>query len=213
VFRQSLVDAVDRSNGTLSQRYAVTRTVEPNFKQGQIVNTGNKLDVAITDDKSFFAVQTPGGVRYTRAGAIRVAPDGMLTTPDGFPYLGHNKRPVLVPPDTKSATFAPDGSVLVDTGLGSGMDTLGQLERVTFRDVSALEKEGNVMFRASEASGQPIRTEATLAVESLELSNASPVKAMSGLVSSSRQFEMVSKVIEAFSALERRAATDLMKKR
>ncbi len=212
VFRQTLVEAMDQSNGTQSQRYAVSRTVEPNFTMGEIVSTGNKLDVALTDERSFFAVQTPQGIRYTRAGAVRVAPDGTLTTPEGYAYLGENKRPLAVPPAVKAATFTSDGRLQINTEPFGGIETTSKLLTVSFERPEALVKEGNVLFRASEGSGMPVATDVQLALESLELSNANPVKAMTGLVSASRQFEMVSRVIEAFSSIEKRTATDVMKK-
>jgi len=76
VFRQTLVKSIDRNTGTRSLRYAVSRTTVPDFRAGQMVQTGRPLDVAITDDKSFFMVSTPQGERYTRAGSFRMSVDG-----------------------------------------------------------------------------------------------------------------------------------------
>ena len=45
------------------------------------------------------------------------------------------------------------------------------------------------------------------------MSNASPVTSMTSLVTASRQFEMLTKVIEAFSSVDHKAATDLMSRR
>ncbi len=203
---------MDRSNGTTSQRFAVTRTVEPSLKLGEIVNTGNKLDVALTDEKSFFAVQTPEGVRYTRAGSVQVATDGTLVTPEGLPYLGENRRPIVLSPDARSATFSADGRVMVQTDPLGGIETPAKLMIVSFQNPGALQKEGDTLLRASAATGPAIASDAPLAVESLELSNSNPMKSMSGMISSARQFDMVTRVIEAFSNIEKRTATDLMRK-
>jgi flagellar basal-body rod protein FlgF len=59
VFRQTLVKSINANTGTKSLRYAVSRTTVPDFRAGQMVQTGRPLDVAITDDKSFFMVSTP----------------------------------------------------------------------------------------------------------------------------------------------------------
>jgi len=44
----------------------------------------------------------------------------------------------------------------------------------------------------------------------LEQSNANAISSMTTLVNASRQFEMVAKVIEAFSQTEHKAATSIM---
>src|SRR4051812_28961694 len=82
IFRQTLVNAVGQNPGTRSQRFAVTRTTSPDLRQGQIVHTGRNLDVALTDEKGFFAVSTPNGDRFTRQGSFRVSVDGTLLTAD-----------------------------------------------------------------------------------------------------------------------------------
>ena len=40
VFRQTLANAVDKTRGTESLRYAITRTNVPQFRTGHIVDTG-----------------------------------------------------------------------------------------------------------------------------------------------------------------------------
>src|ERR1043165_9763334 len=55
--------------------------------QGNVYTTGNPLDVAISG-KGFFAVNGPSGPLYTRNGSFRLAPDGRLTTPEGYAVRG-----------------------------------------------------------------------------------------------------------------------------
>src|SRR3954447_16058593 len=98
VFRQTLVKSIDNNTGTRSLRYAVSRTTVPDFRAGQMVQTGRPLDVAITDDKSFFMVATPQGERYTPARSVRMALKGWLPPPDGYPTFGTNHRAVKVDP-------------------------------------------------------------------------------------------------------------------
>jgi flagellar basal-body rod protein FlgF len=54
------------------------------FEQGSFKETGNPYDVAL-EDKGFFAVQTPNGIRYTRNGAFTLGVEGLLVTKDGYP--------------------------------------------------------------------------------------------------------------------------------
>ena len=65
--------------------------------QGTVKFTGGQFDVAIQGD-GFFAVQTPGGERLTRAGSFQVSADGTLITPDGASVLDSGQTPILARP-------------------------------------------------------------------------------------------------------------------
>jgi len=206
IFRQTLVKAVNKNTGTSSLRYAVSRTTVPDFRAGQMVATGRPLDAAITDDKSFFMVKTPQGERYTRAGSFRMAVNGSITTPDGHPVLGANHRPVQVDPLARNVSLDREGTVVVDGVPGP------KLGLVTFQNLQGLERDGQVLFRAQPAAGKIYPSDTLLENNSLELSNANAVTGMTSLVNTSRNFEMISKVIEAFGDIDKRAATGIMGK-
>lgn len=206
VFRQTLVKSINNNTGTKSLRYAVSRTTVPDFRAGQMVQTGRPLDVAITDDKSFFMVSTPAGERYTRAGNFRLALNGSLTTPDGYPVLGANHRPLKIDPNSRDVSIDREGRVSADGVPGP------ELGLVTFSNLGALERDGQVLFRARPDAGAPQASDSLLETSSLEMSNANAVTGMTSLVNSSRNFEMISKVIEAFGEIDKRAATGIMGK-
>jgi flagellar basal-body rod protein FlgF len=206
IFRQTLADAVGQSVGSRSQRYSVTRTTASDFSAGPIVHTGRSLDVAIGDDKGFFAVATEGGERYTRAGSFRMRVDGTLVTAQGHPVLGPNHRPIQLPPDTTSVEIGPDGTVNI---AGEPVGTIGVF---TFDNLRGLEKEGQILMLARPEAGRVRAHTAAIEANSLEQSNANAVSSMTNLVNASRQFEMMTRVIDAFSQAERRAATDIMRR-
>jgi flagellar basal-body rod protein FlgF len=58
------------------------------------------LDMAINGD-GFFAVQTAGGVRYTRNGEFQSDEQGRLVTAMGDPVLGRDNQPVRIGNDGK----------------------------------------------------------------------------------------------------------------
>jgi flagellar basal body rod protein FlgG len=207
VFRQELARAVQRGEGR-ALRYSLVRSATTDFSAGQVVHTGRALDVALRSDKSFFVVRTPQGERYTRAGNVRISADGTLVTPEGHAYLDPMKKPILVPPDSKTAAFDEQGRLSLDGAEGSA-----RLLVVTFPTPDALEREGNVLFRAPPAAGKPTEAPADLELEALETSNASSLSGITNMVTASRQFEMLTRVIEAFSAIDKKAATDVMAKR
>ncbi len=204
VFRQTLVKAVGNNTGTGSLRYAISRTTVPDFRAGQMVQTGRPLDAAIADDKSFFVVQTPQGDRYTRAGSFRMAVNGTLTTPDGYPILAANHRVVKTDPHAASVALDRDGNLLTDGVQGQ------KLALVTFKNLGGLERDGQVLFKARPDAGPPQISDAPLETASVELSNANAVTGMTSLVNTSRNFEMISKVIEAFGEIDKRAASGIM---
>jgi flagellar basal-body rod protein FlgF len=203
LFRQTLANAAGSDE---SLRYSVARSVRPDLTSGQIVSTRRPLDAALRGPEGLFVVGTPQGERYTRAGHMSITADGSLTTADGNAYLGADRRPLKVPPGTTDVTLSPDGSLLVD-GAESGQ----KLAVVSFRNQAGLEKEGNVLLRARPEAGRPTPVAADLEVGALELSNSSAIAGMTSLVTASRSFEMLTKVIEAFSQADRSAATSIMK--
>jgi len=204
VFRQTLVKAVNGNPGTSSQRFAISRTTSPDFRAGQMVQTGRPLDVAIPDDKSFFVVSTPQGDRYTRAGSFRMAVNGTLTTPDGYPVLSNSHRPMKTDPHAGEIKLDTDGNLVADGVPGQ------KVALVTFKDLTGLERDGQVMFKAQPSAGTPKVSDSLLEPGSIELSNANAVTGMTELVTTSRNFEMISKVIEVFGDIDKRAASGIM---
>ena len=206
VFREELAKAVQRGD-TRSLRYALTRSAATDMKAGNIVSTGQPLDVALRGERSFFVVKTPEGERFTRAGSMRLASNGTLTTPEGYVYLGADKKPLGVPLEAKSASVGRTGRLSVD-----GEETSSAVGVVRFEHPEALERVGNVLFSATAGAGTPTVAEPDLEPEALEGSNTPPLRGMCSIVAISRNFDMMTRVIEAFSNIDRKAATDVMKR-
>jgi flagellar basal-body rod protein FlgF len=184
-------------------RYAAVDAVTPDMTPGAISQTGRPLDVALRGE-GMFTVQTPQGERYTRVGNVRIATDGTLTTNQGHPYLGVDKRPIKVSPTSTDAAIAPDGSVK------AGGAIVGTLQVVSFQKPSELQKAEPLLFQATPASGAAKPIAAVLEPGSIEGSNVSAVKGMVDLIGATRGFEACQSVIQAFKDADRRAAMALM---
>lgn len=206
VFRQVLNRVEANDPASRSMRYAVTRSVEPSFQLGELRETGNPLDVALTDDDSFFSVSTPNGERYTRAGKFNLTGDGTLISADGHPVLAAGGGVITVPPGAR-VSFDAAGVMLVD-----GEPSEQRLSIVTFDNPRGLIKEGSTLLRARPEAGRPLGVDGHVRPAALEMSNADALKSMSGLVNATRQFEMLARVIDAFSQAERLAAKDIAKR-
>ena len=172
-----------------------------------MVYTARSLDVALRQPDTWFVVKTPQGERYTRAGAIQVGTDGTLRTPEGYQYLGANRAVIRARTDARQVSISPNGSVTVDDS-----ETNQQLAVVSFANTEGLVKEGSVLVRATPAAGRPRVAAPDLEMGTLESSNSSALGGMNALVTASREFEMLTKVIEAFSQIEQRVAAEVARK-
>jgi flagellar basal-body rod protein FlgF len=170
--------------------------------QGQLTVTGNPLDVAL-QGPGFLAVQAAAGVRYTRAGNLKRAPDGTLRTEKNEAVLEVNGTPIVLPPG--QVDIALDGTVSVAGGVA------GRLEVVNFPKGTELVPEGATLFRAPPQSAVPA-TSTEVHQGSLEGSNTEAVGGGIQMTLISREAEMLQKALSLFySEFDKTAGEDLAK--
>lgn len=192
-FREAMTGAKSPDSSLVS---AGTKRVDTQY--GALSQTGNPLDLAIEGD-GMFAVETPNGPRYSRAGNFRLDNEGTLVTVDGFKVRGEG-GPITIPADTKVIDVGADGSVNADG------ENVGKLELVKFK-YNQLKREGGTLF---SASGQPEAGEPPLVRSGmLESSNVNVVRGVVDLVKVSRTYESLMRVIQGYHDVESRAARDL----
>ncbi|MBM4362747.1 MAG: flagellar hook basal-body protein [Deltaproteobacteria bacterium] len=202
VFREHLAAAVAGDGGTPHLRYAAVDGVAPDMTMGAIEETGRPLDVAIQGE-GFFTTLGRSGVTYTRSGAFALSSDGTLVTAGGEPLLGESGRPIQIQGAASRVTIGTDGTVLAE-GVPQG-----RLRLVRFANPRALEKQGSLAFRATAGSGAPYVAPVTLRGGARESSNVSVIAGMARLVSTTRAFDAIERVIDAFKEADRRAAMDV----
>ncbi len=205
VFRRALEGSLKGHRPHQTMEASVVRSVSHDMRAGRIVPTGRDLDVALSDDNAFFAVQTPHGTRYTRAGNLSIMPDGTLTGPTGTPYLGVNQQPVVVSPVATSVEISTTGELKVDG------ETDGQrLMVVQFPDFEQLQKEGDVlMFAPMEAGPPSLMQDPFMQTGALEKTTDTVFEYMSEVTTASRNFDILTQVIQAFRDVETKAARDI----
>ena len=167
------------------------------FTNGELTQTGEKLDVAIQGD-GFFEVQLPDGSRaYTRDGALKTAGDGRITTSDGL-VLQSGFQPI--PQGTTAIGIAPSGEVTV-TGPSGSQSFRVQLVR--FANPAGLESLGRNLYRESGASGPAELGNpgengfGDLAQGYLEMSNVKVVEEMVNMIVAQRAYEVNAKAVQA----------------
>ena len=173
----------------------VATTPGSNMAQGILSETGHALDLAISGD-GWFAVQTPNGEAYTRAGEFAVNPQGVLVTQQGQPVLSADGMPIEIP-DRGSVTFASDGSI---TALGAGdnpndIQVLGQL-KLANPPTDELTRGDDGLFRLQGGQAAPADPGIRVVSGFVEKSNVSAAETMVGLIKNARMFEMQMKVIQ-----------------
>jgi flagellar basal-body rod protein FlgF len=172
--------------------------------QGTIQATGNALDVALTG-KGFFTVAGPNGPLYTRNGSFRLAADGKLVTPDGYPVLGPRAANLTLQPG-RPVDIANDGTVLQEGNV------IGQLDLVDFPNAAGLSKQGSNYFRITDPNVRPAApVGVTVEQGKLETSNTGSAEAAVRLVSVMRQFEMLQKAVSLGAEMNRRAVEEVAK--
>jgi flagellar basal-body rod protein FlgF len=155
---------------------------------GAMQVTGNPLDVAITGE-GFFAVETPRGERYTRAGRFSLGEGGRIVDMEGNPVLNAEGAPIAVAPNDTRIEIMGDGTIRSENG------TLGRLRVVRFDDVQALRAEGDRLFDAAGADPVALDRPA-LRQGVLEGSNVRPILEMTRLTAELREFQFAAQFAE-----------------
>ena len=167
--------------------------------QGDMNNTGNKLDMAI-QGRGYFRVQLPSGTdAYTRAGNFQLSPDGQIVTSDGYTVAPG----ITIPSTATDITISKDGQVQATIPGQTAPQVVGQLELSNFQNEAGLEAQGDNLFVETAASGSPATGApastgfGSLQQGFLETSNVNAVTEISDLITAQRAYEMNAKIITA----------------
>jgi len=178
---------------------ALLAAVQKVFIQGDYQQTDNELDVSIQGN-GFIPILMPTGEKaYTRAGSLKRDADGKVVTSDGYAV----DPAITIPNNATSVSIKPDGTVWVTVPNQTAPQQLGQIELVTFPNLTGLKSNGKSLYSETDASGAPILGKpgenglGTLLQGSLEMSNVNVMQEMVGLITGQRAYEANSKVIQA----------------
>lgn len=167
-----------------------------NYDEGPAEITGNQLDFAINGE-GFFRLQTPDGIRYSRAGNFLTNALGQLVNPDGHLVMVDG-GPLVIEGNDVSASS--DGNLLVD-----GVP-VGQLDVVTFENLTDLEKEGTNLFRLKEGGGpEAAPVDSTVKQGYLEGSNVNTINEMTNMIDLYRAYETQQKIMRTFDEMDGQA--------
>lgn len=174
--------------GSLSLITSVDKAVT-DMTQGAVVQTNRALDFAIQGD-GFFAVQTPGGVVYTRNGSFDIDNGGYLTLNGVGRVLGRNGQPIHTGADNVESDGM--GNLTVN---GNAVGSVGVFR---FPDNAALTVAGEGFFQGGGAAAvqQP-----NVVWKAVEASNADMASELSHGMEAQRSLQTCSQALKMYDAV------------
>ncbi len=175
-----------------------TAAVQKIFTVGDLLHTGNELDLAI-EGPGFFQVQQPGGdLAFTRAGSFKKDGTGRLVTSDGYPVFPE----IVIPENATRVAILEDGTVAAFLDGDRAGSQVGTLELAMFSNPAGLHSLGRNLYTETPSSGAPTTGApgdiglGTLAQGFLEGSNVNIMEEMVNMIAGQRAYEVNSKAIK-----------------
>ncbi len=174
-----------------------TVATEKLHTQGNMLQTGNALDVAIQGRGYFQILRPDGTLGYSRNGSFQVNEQGQLVTANGYQV----QPAITIPSDAQSITIGADGTVSVQTPGTAAVTQVGNLQLADFINPAGLQPIGENLFLETTSSGAPqlsnpgLNGLGTTIQGSLESSNVNVVEELVNMIETQRAYEMNSKAI------------------
>lgn len=188
-----------------------TVATEKQHTQGNIVQTGGALDMAI-QGRGFFQVLMPeGDIAYTRDGTFQLDSTGQIVTSNGYPL----EPSITIPTETTSITIGTDGTVSAQQAGQTSATVVGNIQLADFINPTGLQAAGENLFKETSASGAvttgtPGGTGlGTMVSGALETSNVNVVTELINMIETQRAYEMNSKAISTADQMLQFASQNL----
>ena len=184
-----------------------TKSITQQFSQGNITQSTNTLDMAISG-QGFFALKSagnPGQVVYTRNGAFSTNADGVLTTSSGYVV----QPEIAIPDGVSQINISRDGIISVLVAGANGAEAVGQLQLADFTNRTGLQPIGESFFVQTDTSGDPVINVpqgdgmGRLIQGAVEASNVNVVTELVEMIETQRAYEVSSKSITSVDEMLR----------
>lgn len=165
--------------------------------QGNLVQTGNGLDLAISGN-GFFQIQLPDGTTgYTRDGSFQLNSQGQIVTASGYTV----SPGITIPAGTQTITISRDGIVSAQVSGTAAPTQVGQLQLANFVNTGGLQSQGENLYLETASSGSPTSGNpgssglGVLNQGYTETSNVNVAEELVNMIVTQRSFELNSKAI------------------
>lgn len=176
----------------------VTKAVVTSYEEGPIRETGNPLDLAIVGD-GFFALNTPDGIRYTRAGNFTLNDANQLVSSEGHLVVGQNGPIVLTNPQV---SINEQGEVFENGRL------IDRVEMVDFEKPYPLRKIGHNLF-AAQHDAPVLPSGGRLKQGTLEMPNINVAEEMVRMITVMRSYEAAQKALSTQDEMNGKAVLEI----
>ena len=203
-FKDLLTESLDRKGTPLVNKKAITGTgvkLGTNYatnKQGNLLTTGGKTDLAI-DGTGYFALQQDdGNVVYTRDGSFKIDTNGTLVDSNGKKvYIQYENGASEGNPALKSDNISIDQEGGITMKVGEEMTKIGSIPIFTAIGDKGFIPLGNNCFTPSSDAQVTVSNNYTVVQGALEASNVDTGEVFSDLILTQRAFQLSSKAITA----------------
>lgn len=193
---QSSQDTILPSGLSLGTGVRVVAT-EKMHTQGNLLQTGNSLNMAIQGRGFFQVLQPDGSLSFSRDGSFQVNAQGEMVTAGGYPL----QPTISIPDGAQSVTIGNDGVVSVSLPGQAAPTQVGSVQLADFTNPTGLQPRGENLFMETAASGSPqigtpgLNGLGSIAQGALEGSNVNVVEELVNMIETQRAYEMNSKAI------------------
>lgn len=188
-----------------------TMSTQKFYSQGNIIQTENSMDVAISG-RGFFEILLPDGdTAYTRDGTFQLDSNGRMVTSNGYQL----QPAVTVPANTVSITIGEDGVMSALVAGSTAPTQIGAIQLADFINPAGLQPMGDNLLKETAASGAatrgtPGQTGLGQTLQgSLESSNVNVVEELVNMIETQRAYEMNSKAISTSDQMLQYASNNL----
>ena len=168
------------------------------FRQGELVASGQPLDLGVQGE-GFFAVKQPNGeIRYTRDGTFHRDGDGKIVTAQGYELL----NAPTVGRDVVGIDIAEDGTISTRVSDDQPPTESGRIQLWRFANPAGLKAQGANLFSETVSSGQgqsvsPGESGTGVIRQGYkERSNVAVVDELVGLILAQRNYEVNSRAVK-----------------
>ena len=179
-----------------SVSYVQDLAVVRDYGEGNFINTGGPLDVAI-HGKGWFVVDTPDGQAYTRNGQFSLNEQGQLVTRSGYPVLDPTGAPITLTREDTGIEISKDGTISTATGIK------GRLDIVEFQDETDLDKASDSLYVTDAVPDKALKAQVTQGM--IEGSNVQPIIEVSNMIMALRNYQSAQEVVLGGDGLLRKA--------
>ncbi|MGE5354420.1 MAG: flagellar hook-basal body protein [Bacteroidota bacterium] len=163
------------------------------YTQGNLSQTSNTLDLAITGEGYFSVKNDRGGIEYTRNGRFRVSDEGFLVNEEGQKVMGRRGEINL-----SDYTFEQQQNITVSKSgeIKVGDTVVDELSISKLDDPSKMLRQNGLNFVATDGPA-PEAEAGTFEVQQgyLEESNTNAILEMQSMIELSKEFETGQKMM------------------